>query len=399
MIAAVPPFLQNVSRETICLFLLAGNGRAGSDWLRSGKDFVRIRGSFHQPLPFSDCISGILVPFVALYGFILSSEQRFVKASGAMLECHGKQVFCMKKMMAAVLSALLLISGCGSKEPSTSTIITSVDTTSDNDKILNMIQECISVYNGTNGNTVADKEKELNTVIAPLPVEISVLPDVSSLNDLTELKDEESTTNAVYIGSQTVNDKYSVVYKIYKPSSEFWINGQITFRANLDKVTSNDVQFAEYRAALDSLLSRRTDIQQWLVRLNVTVDETASPMEGYFLVTAMGDNHPQSIADVKAIAESVFTTDYLQYAYYPSAFEKDGSTFKEADGKLYCALSQAASVSAPVDYDTSLILAAADDNGTIHIDLLSQVAGQTDPDVLRIDMERTDAGYRFPSAY
>jgi hypothetical protein len=305
----------------------------------------------------------------------------------------------MKKMMAAVLSALLLISGCGSKEPSTSTIITSVDTTSDNDKILNMIQECISVYNGTNGNTVADKEKELNTVIAPLPVEISVLPDVSSLNDLTELKDEESTTNAVYIGSQTVNDKYSVVYKIYKPSSEFWINGEITFRADLDKVTSNDVQFAEYRAALDSLLARRTEVLQWLVGLNVTVDETASPMEGYFLVTAMGDNHPQSIADVKAIAESVFTTDYLEYAYYPSAFEKDGATFKEADGKLYCALSQAASVSAPVDYDTSLILAAADDNGTIHIDLLSQVAGQTDPDVMRIDMERTDAGYRFPSAY
>ena len=155
------------------------------------------------------------------------------------------------------------------------------------DSASRMIQECISVYNGTNGNTVADKEKELNTVIAPLPVEISVLPDVSSLNDLTELKDEESTTNAVYIGSQTVNDKYSVVYKIYKPSSEFWINGEITFRADLDKVTSNDVQFAEYRAALDSLLARRTEVLQWLVGLNVTVDETVSPLEGYFLVTAM----------------------------------------------------------------------------------------------------------------
>ncbi|NCB32280.1 MAG: hypothetical protein EOM64_00105 [Erysipelotrichia bacterium] len=303
----------------------------------------------------------------------------------------------MKKLLTALTACLLILCGCTSPNKAndyTGPVVTE-DTMTDEEKELHMIQSCISAYNN---QQIAELEDALQISITSLPIGIDTLPEITSLNDLTEVKDAESTTNTAYVGQYSINDSYYALFFIYKPTSgTFWLNGRITFNIDPASVPDNDPKFADYKSALDPMLSVDNMILNWLYGINVTLgSEEIEP--GYFPVTGMGSYTPASIDDIKAIAESVFTADFLTSNYYPAAFESASPVFKEIDGKLCCIETELMDRTYPV-YNTSKIINAVEDDNSVFLDILTIINQQDQPEIKRIVMVKTDQGYRLPQNY
>jgi len=300
-------------------------------------------------------------------------------------------------MIAASVLALML-SGCEKKtktEDYTGPVAEATSET-DQEKELQMIQSCISDYNEQKIN---DLEKTLQTTIPPLPIGVDSLPEISSLTDLQQITPDASTSNTAFIGSYAVSDSIDAVFEIFTPSTgSFWLNGKIYFKADPDKITSDNPEFADIRSSLDSLLAEDTEVLNWLYGINVDLGSTEVE-SGYYPVTAMGSYHPSSIADIKAIAEKIYTTDFLEANYYQAAFEGESPVFREINGQLCCVQTELVERSATV-YDTHLILAVRNnDDSTVDIDLLTMIQNQVQPQIYRISLTETPAGYRLAKNY
>ena len=303
----------------------------------------------------------------------------------------------MKKIL-CILLPIMMLYGCGGKNTETDSesspmVTIQSDAKTPEEKMLAMIQDCISDYN--EGKT-EDLQKELDMTIAPLPLEVSSLPEISSLSDLDEVKDDETITNTYYVGKQKINDKYSAVYSIYAPSGgSFWSNGSVAFEADRSMITENDPQFSSYRTVLDDLLAKQSKVLNELYTIGVTVDESSADEEGYCPVT----QGPSSIQQLKDDAASVFTPDYISEVIDPVVFSGDTPIYKEKNGKLYAHPSDIIQQPSSYTYDTSYIAAVSDDGTTVRIDLLTTVMGQPQDDLKRILLIHASEGYLLPSVY
>ncbi|MBR2829720.1 MAG: hypothetical protein IKE68_04135, partial [Solobacterium sp.] len=240
----------------------------------------------------------------------------------------------MKKTLIAGLLPLFLLTSCSArKDPSEDTSngpVTTPDELTDAEKELLMIQGCIEDYNN---DLIAEREEYYQMVIPPMPLELDRLPDVNSLNDLKPESIDSEQSNITYAGSIRAGDRYDVLFIIYKPSvNGFWLHGDIEFLVNPDDITVNDPQFADSRAALSPLLNDADDILNRLYGIDVSFDESTEDENGYCLCT---DGAYPTIDSLKAAAESIYTKEFLETAYYPSAFEGEFPVYKEENGRLY----------------------------------------------------------------
>ncbi|MBQ9327001.1 MAG: hypothetical protein IJ225_00500 [Solobacterium sp.] len=308
----------------------------------------------------------------------------------------------MKNSIAIALCTTLLLTGCAGTSSSSEAHpeeygpVVEEDTRTDEEKELAMIQGCINDYNI---NRIPEIEEYLNTQLHPLPLEVTSLPEISSLKDLSEEPDYLESTNVVYAGSYMVEEDYKIVFLIYEATgNSFWFNGRVLFQIDPDLVTYDNPDYAEYRTAITSLLAQEQDVLNWLYGLDLSLGEEG-PFEGYYEVTSMGSYEIHSLDDIRAIAESIFTHSFLEENFYFSMFYSETPMFKEADGKVYCAKGDLAHQESSSAYDPHYIIAAEEVDNVIYLDMLSRSIGEVQPDIKRLTLERTEQGYRLPSAY
>ena len=305
----------------------------------------------------------------------------------------------MKKFLSALLIAGVFLTGCKDKTAevqkqdfSNGPVVTE-DTETREEKILRMIQKCIEDYNT---DEIAHVEDSLKTEIQPMPLELDSLPEITSLNQLTEIKADGS--NADYAGTYKIDDKYNVTFYIYHPNGGyFWLNGDVEFTVNPEYIVRDAPEFAEYKAVLDDLLPRAQLIQNYLTGFDVTFEEEATLDGIYHRVLYMNDQAPMSIEQMRAEAESVFDKKFLEDTYYYNAFESQTPVYREVDGVLYC-LDSMMTGSPDNQYDTSTIIAAVDNGGKVTINLLTTVMNKTLPYIKEITIISTNNGYRLPSS-
>lgn len=304
----------------------------------------------------------------------------------------------MKRIVILSTCVLLLI-GCSKAKEETSVdtsngpVVEKQDQRTDSEKVLAMIQACVKNYN-------EDDLEELRTYyksnIPNLPLEIDSLPEINSLEDLTELTSEE-TSNVFYAGMYSIN-QYKVIFKVYYPSgADFWPNGEIEFQIDPENVTVNNPDYENYRTSLSYLLSEENNVIGMLYGTNAEIADEPTLDDRYYEVISINGTTYTSIQQLKDYAESVFTIDYLEENYYKNAFEGDSPVYKEQDNKLYC-LSSDVTPLVSYEYCPEYIIYVKDDNGMVKVNLLTKVMDTILPDIKEITMHETENGYRLASA-
>ena len=307
----------------------------------------------------------------------------------------------MKKTALALLSLTLFLGGCNhnKKEEVSETEygpIVEEDTRTDEEKELEMIQGCIQDYNT---NRIPEVEEYLNTQLHPLPIEVASLPEITSLKDLTEEPAYTEASNVTYAASYLVDNKYKVIFLIFEPTgNSFWLNGRALFQIDPTLVEKDNPEYTEYRNAMDYLLSNEKQVLNWLYGLDLDLGDEG-PFAGYREVRSMGGSVITSIDQIKAIAEGIFTKDYLEKTFYYSCFYSETPMFKEADGKVWCAASDLITQETSYVYNPHYIIAAKQEGNIVYLDMLADSVGEIQPDIKRLTMEVTDSGYRLPAAY
>ena len=304
----------------------------------------------------------------------------------------------MKKIN-ILLACIFLLVGCTSKtaetvqDTSNGPVVTE-DERSNDEKILAMIQACIKNYNEDDINELREYYK---SDIPSLPIEITSLPEISSLDDLTKIENDENS-NTVYEGMYVVNDKYNVIFKIYYASgSDFWPNGEIAFQIDSSNITVNDSQYEGYRTSLEYLLSEESNVIDMLYGSSAVLNEDSVIDERYYEVVSINDTAYTTIQELKDYAESVFTTEYLEENYYKNAFESEYPVYKESNGKLYCLGSEVTPL-VSYTYAPEYIIAVKDENGTVKVNLLTKVMDNIIEDIKEVTLQETENGYRLASA-
>ena len=307
------------------------------------------------------------------------------------------------RLLTAGLILTVLITGCKKEEPKDTISgteygpVVEEDTRTDEEKQLIMIQNCISDYNT---GRIDEVEDYLNTNLHPLPIGVTSLPEISSLKELTPEPEYMENSNVSFAGSYEIAENLRALFLIYEPTgASFWLNGVILFQTDPEKVVKDNPEYAEYRYALSDLLGRENDILQWLYGLNLTLAEKEGPFPGYYEVLSMGGVRPRSLDDIKAIAEQVFTKEYLEQNFYFSAFYNESAMFREENGTVYCAKSEMMAQQNSSSYNTHYIIAAEKKDQTVAIDLLSESMGEVQPNIRRLTLAETENGYRLPCAY
>ena len=302
----------------------------------------------------------------------------------------------MKKSILLIMLSLVLY-GCAAKQDDQNTAPSTTngppvpkDEMTDEEKTLRMIQECIDDYNN---DLIAEREEYFQIIIPALPLEAASLPQISSLKDLTEIQEEYS--NAEFIGTQALDDKYTVVYRVYRPTNgSFWANGSVEFRIDPEKVTKDDSRFTEYRNALYWLLPNGSAALNYLHGLDVELAED-SPDGIYHEVLSIGNTDIHSIDALRAYAEQFYDRTFLESRYYTTSFYSAMPVYKEEGGKLYCLESELTYAFTP-EYEPAYIIAAAEDNGIVTLNLLTSVMGTLQPQVKEVILRRTEYGFILP---
>lgn len=302
----------------------------------------------------------------------------------------------MKKIFLAVFSLLFILSGCTKNdelESSQNTFILQ-NTKTDEEKMLDMIQSCIKDYNE---DKIKEREDYLQTIIPKLPIGIESLPEISSLEQLSEQTFDKTQTNAFYIGTYQIKDDYSMKITIYKPTTgSFWLNGAIQFQIDPSQVEKNNPNFSFYRDELNRIFSSKYNILNWLYGIDLTLGEEVE--DGYFEVLQIGNTNIHSIDELKSYAEQVFTKDFLENNYYPASFTNEGSVFKEINGVLCCVQSELAAPN-QIQYNPSYIVQIRENDTSTDIDILYQILDQIQPTIQRIQLNKTEHGFRLSNAY
>lgn len=303
----------------------------------------------------------------------------------------------MKKLLPLIILTLM-ITGCSKpeKQPETvpSDILIQEDDMTDEEKELQMIQSCIDDYNY---DKTGEKGEYYQVYIPPLPIGITSLPEISSLKDLEEIKDDDQLTNTAYVGKYNINDQYSAVFKIYHPERiGFWLNGKLEFHINPESVVQDNPDFSTYKQILDELLPGQYDVLNWLYGIDVSLGDEIEP--GYYEVLGMGNHTPKSIGDIKEIAESIFTSDFLKSNYYPTAFNSSVPVYKMIDDQLCCVLTELY-VLPGTEFNTSYIVAAEDTGDNVRLNILTNVEGSVSSEIYEMNLINTPDGYRLSEEY
>lgn len=308
----------------------------------------------------------------------------------------------MKKRYALFIAIALTISGCSkdstsepTEDPTDHGPIVEKDERTVEEKELEMIQSCIEDYNT---GKIKEREEYFQTKLPTLPIGVDQLPQVSSLDDLTPMELNEEDQNFAFKGKQKLNDTEYVVYAITNPTGGwFWTNGSLYFEVDIDQVEKNNPKFKEIKSEIEPLLSNQASILNMLYGMGVTCSEDEVE-DGYFPVIAFGSHHPKSIDDIKEIAEEVFTKEFLESNYYPSAFKGKNPIFKMINKKLCCQLSWLTEPPTK-NYECSTILNVKEEKNTLEVDLLYSIIGKLQPSIQQIEFVKEKDGYRLPQAY
>lgn len=294
-----------------------------------------------------------------------------------------------------MLVTMLVLCGCKKEAPAptgdtSNGPVVPQDTRTPEEKELAMIQQCISDYNEGN---LEEIEENLLTQIPRLPIGIEKLPEIQSLNDLEKIEIDTKLSNIAYKGSYPVSEDITAVFEIYHPTGGiFWINGDVKFCVDPEKILRNDPQYSEYKTALDYLLTEQDKVLDWLYGVDVVLSEN-EVADRYYEVVALGSWQPKSIDDIKEYAENIINKQFLEERYYPGAFSGDMPIYKEINGHL-CAL-QSDVTGRPRTFDTSTIFAAEDTGAYTRIELLLSMMGKTQPEIQEVKIYRDGDRYKL----
>ena len=293
----------------------------------------------------------------------------------------------MKKLIIFTILAFMLIGCASQKEYDEFGREVTSDPVSDEEKIITMINECISTYNN---NQINDIQQQYSTTLPTLPIEVGTLPTVENFNQLTQ--EENVTSNADYIYNLTIDDKYSMQFQLYQPLNSIWLDSNYSFQVDIEQITKDDPNFAQEKELLDNLLNEQELPINLLYASGITLGDQHPTNENYFEVQEF-----QSIDQIKAIAEEVFTQEYLN-TLYDIAFNQENPIYLEENEKLY-ASDTSSSISTGIPYNTSYIIATSYEDNRLLIDLAAGYQDDIMPQIYRIELVDEGNGYRLTNTY
>lgn len=293
----------------------------------------------------------------------------------------------MKKLIIFALLAFILIGCTNQKEYDEFGREVTSDPVSDEEKIITMINECISTYNN---NQINDIQQQYSTTLPTLPIEVGILPTVENFNQLTQ--EENVASNADYIYTLPIDDKYSMQFQLYQPLNSIWLDSDYSFQVDVEQITKDNPIFAQEKELLDNLLNEQELAINLLYASGITLGDQHPTNENYFEVQEF-----QSIDQIKAIAEEVFTQEYLN-TLYDIAFNQENPIYLEENGKLY-ASDTSSSISTGIPYNTSYIIATNYEDNRLLIDLAAGYQDDIVPQIYRIELVDEGNGYRLTNTY
>ena len=261
------------------------------------------------------------------------------------------------------------------------------DPVSDEEKIIIMINECTSTYNN---NQINDIQQQYSTTLPTLPIEVGTLPTVENFNQLTQ--EENVASNADYIYTLPIDDKYSMQFQLYQPLNSIWLDSNYSFQVDIEQITKDDPNFAQEKELLDNLLNEQELAINLLYASGITLGDQHPTNENYFEVAEYN-----SIDQIKSVAENVFTQDYLN-TLYDIAFYQENPIYLEENGKLY-ASDTSSSISTGIPYNTSYIIATSYEDNRLLIDLAAGYQDDIMPQIYRIELVDEGNGYRLTNTY
>lgn len=293
----------------------------------------------------------------------------------------------MKKLIIFALLAFILIGCTNQKEYDEFGREVTSDPVSDEEKIITMINECISTYNN---NQINDIQQQYSTTLPTLPIEVGTLPTVENFNQLTQ--EENVTSNADYIYNLTIDDKYSMQFQLYQPLNSIWLDSDYSFQVDVEQITKDNPIFAQEKELLDNLLNEQEFAINLLYASGITLGEQHPSNENYFEVAEYN-----SIDQIKSVAENVFTQDYLN-TLYDIAFYQENPIYLEENGILY-ASDTSSSISTGIPYNTSYIIATSYEDNRLLIDLAAGYQDDIMPQIYRIELVDEGNGYLLTNTY
>lgn len=290
----------------------------------------------------------------------------------------------MKKIMISLLLMSVLF-GCSTKEESNKEL-----TFEEKTKLL--IQESIDAYN----TSIAADSIIHQIDTPPLPISIGTIPQIEKLSDLKTVEDKYS--NAEYIGALNV-DAYQMVFYIYGSCDSFWQCGEVSFQIDTKTIMPNNPIYAPTKAILDDLLTVDRDVFGLLYGLGVELNpEESESHPGYFeVIGSTAIPNLTNIQQIKDAVETVFDKDFVS-RFYPEVFDSASPIYLEDNGKLYC-VENTPSITDEDIYNTSLIVNTQETENKILVDIVSSYGDIIDPELKRIEISKTENGYRLAGLY
>ena len=293
----------------------------------------------------------------------------------------------MKKLIIFAILAFMLIGCASQKKYDEFGREVTADPVSDEEKIIIMINECTSTYNN---NQINDIQQQYSTTLPTLPIEVGTLPTVENFNQLTQ--EENVASNADYIYTLPIDDKYSMQFQLYQPLNSIWLDSNYSFQVDIEQITKDDPNFAQEKELLDNLLNEQELAINLLYASGITLGDQHPTNENYFEVAEYN-----SIDQIKSVAENVFTQDYLN-TLYDIAFYQENPIYLEENGKLY-ASDTSSSISTGIPYNTSYIIATSYEDNRLLIDLAAGYQDDIMPQIYRIELVDEGNGYRLTNTY
>ena len=181
-------------------------------------------------------------------------------------------------------------------------------------------------------------------------------------------------------------------FQLYQPLNSIWLDSNYSFQVDIEQINKDDPNFAQEKELLDNLLNEQELAINLLYASGITLGDQHSTNENYFEVQEF-----QSIDQIKAIAEEVFTQEYLN-TLYDIAFNQENPIYLEENEKLY-ASDTSSSISTGIPYNTSYIIATSYEDNRLLIDLAAGYQDDIMPQIYRIELVDEGNGYRLTNTY
>lgn len=295
----------------------------------------------------------------------------------------------MKKVFILILSIILLCS-CGKKEEieydQFGNAVTA-DPVSNDEKIIKIINQVITDYNE---NNIDSKQSEWNVILPSKPLDVDEIPLVDNIDQLT--KTEDNTTNADYIYLYDIGN-YQMKFKLYSPFNEFYLDGDLAFLTDIDKVTKDNKNYTKEKKLLDTLLAANNDVLNLLYGLDVEIGNESKYHSGYYEFVSYNNQKYTSINQIKEYAQSIYSTHYLNDIYKIS-FESEDPIYIFENKKLYVRETDTM-IQESLPYNTSYILNTRNNNDILDIDILISYGDYPVNEVHRISLVEENGSYKI----